>query len=106
MAFAFQEAVVDTIRIKCDRALEQTGLDRLILAGGVSANTELRARLDDSAQKHHRQVYYPPMHLCTDNGAMIAYAGYLRLQNGHQESLSIDVRPRWPMTELSRDRVE
>jgi len=106
VAFAFQEAVVDTIRIKCDRALEQTGLDRLILAGGVSANTELRARLDDSAQKHHRQVYYPPMHLCTDNGAMIAYAGYLRLQNGHQESLSIDVRPRWPMTELSRDRVE
>ena len=103
IAFAFQEAVVDTIRIKCDRAMEQTGLDRLILAGGVSANIELRARLDDSAKKHHRQVYYPPLHLCTDNGAMIAYAGYLRLQHGHQESLSIDVQPRWPMTELDRN---
>jgi N6-L-threonylcarbamoyladenine synthase len=103
VAFAFQEAVVDTIRIKCERAMEQTGLDRLILAGGVSANTELRARLGDSAEKHHRQVYYPPLHLCTDNGAMIAYAGYLRLQHGHQESLSIDVRPRWPMTELNRE---
>ena len=103
VAFAFQEAVVDTIRIKCERAMEQTGLDRLILAGGVSANTELRARLGDSARKHHRQVYYPPLHLCTDNGAMIAYAGYLRLQHGHQESLSIDVRPRWPMTELNTE---
>ena len=100
VAFAFQEAVVDTIRIKCERAMDQTGLDRLILAGGVSANTELRTRLDDSAQKHHRQVYYPSLHLCTDNGAMIAYAGYLRLQYGHQESLSIEVRPRWPMTEI------
>jgi N6-L-threonylcarbamoyladenine synthase len=101
VAFAFQDAVVDTIRIKCERAMEQTGLDRLILAGGVSANTELRARLDESARKHHREVFYPPLHLCTDNGAMIAYAGYLRLQYGHQESLSIDVRPRWPMTELT-----
>ena len=101
VAFAFQEAVVDTIRIKCERAMDQTGLDRLILAGGVSANTELRTRLADSAHMHHREVYYPPPHLCTDNGAMIAYAGYLRLQHGHQESLSIEVRPRWPMTELN-----
>ena len=101
VAFAFQEAVVDTIRIKCERAMDQTGLDRLILAGGVSANTELRARLADSARSHHREVYYPPLHLCTDNGAMIAYAGYLRLKHGHQESLSIEVRPRWPMTELN-----
>jgi N6-L-threonylcarbamoyladenine synthase len=102
VAFAFQDAVVDTIRIKCERAMEQTGLDRLILAGGVSANTELRSRLDESARKHHRQVHYPPLHLCTDNGAMIAYAGYLRLQHGHQESLSIEVRPRWPMSELTK----
>ena len=101
VAFAFQEAVVDTIRIKCERAMDQTGLDRLILAGGVSANTELRTRLADSARSHHREVYYPPLHLCTDNGAMIAYAGYLRLKHGHQESLSIEVRPRWPMTELN-----
>ena len=101
VAYAFQDAVVDTIRIKCERAMEQTGLDRLILAGGVSANTELRSRLGELALKHHREVHYPPLHLCTDNGAMIAYAGYLRLQYGHQESLSIDVRPRWPMTELA-----
>ncbi|MDA0271988.1 MAG: tRNA (adenosine(37)-N6)-threonylcarbamoyltransferase complex transferase subunit TsaD [Proteobacteria bacterium] len=105
VAFAFQDAVVDTIRIKCERAMEQTGLDRLILAGGVSANTELRSRLDESARKHHRQVHYPPLHLCTDNGAMIAYAGYLRLQHGHQESLSIEVRPRWPMSELTRSEL-
>ena len=105
VAFAFQEAVVDTIRIKCERAMDQTGLDRLILAGGVSANTELRTRLDDSAQKHHRQVYYPSLHLCTDNGAMIAYAGYLRLQYGHQESLSIEVRPRWPMAEIMKPEL-
>ena len=101
IAFAFQDAVVDTIRIKCERAMEQTGLDRLILAGGVSANIELRARLKQSVQKHHGQVFYPPLNLCTDNGAMIAYAGYLRLQHGHQESLSIEVRPRWPMSELN-----
>ena len=106
VAFAFQEAVVDTIRIKCERAMEQTGLDRLILAGGVSANTALRARLHDSAAKHHRQVYYPPLHLCTDNGAMIAYAGFLRLQFGHQENLSIEVRPRWPMSELKAPELK
>lgn len=101
IATAFQEAVVDTIRIKCERALDATGLERLVIAGGVSANVELRQRLDDSARKHHRQVYYPPLSLCTDNGAMIAYAGYLRLRNGHQEDLGIHVRPRWPMTELN-----
>ena len=105
IAFAFQDAVVDTIRIKCERAMEQTGLDRLILAGGVSANIELRARLKQSVQKHHGQVFYPPLNLCTDNGAMIAYAGYLRLQHGHQESLSIEVRPRWPMSELNESEL-
>ena len=105
IAFAFQDAVVDTIRIKCERAMEQTGLDRLILAGGVSANIELRARLKQSVQKHHGQVFYPPLNLCTDNGAMIAYAGYLRLQHGHQESLSIEVRPRWPMSDLNKSEL-
>ncbi len=102
IAAAFQEAVVDTIRIKCERALEATGLKSLVIAGGVSANTELRHRLDLLAERKRLAVYYPPPHLCTDNGAMIAYAGYIRLKSGHEETLSIDVRPRWPMTELNK----
>ena len=101
IAAAFQEAVVDTMRIKCERAMDSTGLDRLVVAGGVSANIELRSRLDESAGKHRRRVFYPPLSLCTDNGAMIAYAGYLRLLNRHQEDPGIHVRPRWPMTELN-----
>jgi N6-L-threonylcarbamoyladenine synthase len=101
IAAAFQEAVVDTIRIKCERALSATGLKTLVMAGGVSANLELRARLEQMAAKQGCRIYYPPHHLCTDNGAMIAYAGYLRLQAGGAEDLAIDVRPRWPMTELN-----
>lgn len=101
IAYAFQEAVVDTIRIKCQRALEKTGFSRLIIAGGVSANSRLRETLDQLAQKKNYEINYPPLKLCTDNGAMIAYAGYLRLQASQQEGLSIDVRPRWPMTELN-----
>lgn len=100
IAAAFQKAVVETIRIKCERALDQTALDTLVIAGGVSANVMLRERLDDNARKHHRQVSYPPLQLCTDNGAMIAFAGYLRLAAGMKEDLSINVMPRWPMTSL------
>ena len=101
IAAAFQEAVVDTIRIKCERALTATGLNTLVMAGGVSANLELRARLEQMAAKKGYRIYYPPHHLCTDNGAMIAYAGYLRQKAGGVEGLAIDVRPRWPMTELN-----
>ena len=101
IAAAFQEAVVDTIRIKCERALTATGLNTLVMAGGVSANLELRARLEEMAAKKGYRIYYPPHHLCTDNGAMIAYAGYLRQKAGGAEGLAIDVRPRWPMTELN-----
>ncbi len=101
IAAAFQEAVVDTIRIKCERALAETGLTSLVIAGGVSANVMLRARLEKLAREKHVRVYCPPLHLCTDNGAMIAYAGFLRLQGGGTEGLAIDVRPRWPMTELN-----
>ena len=101
IAAAFQEAVVDTIRIKCERALTATGLNTLVMAGGVSANLELRARLEQMAAKKGYRIYYPPHHLCTDNGAMIAYAGYLRQTAGGAEGLAIDVRPRWPMTELN-----
>ena len=102
IAWAFQEAVVDTICIKCKRAFEQTGYETLVLAGGVSANRLLRERLKQLAQKMSRQIFYPELKLCTDNGAMIAYAGLQRLQLGHREGLDITVRPRWPMTELSR----
>ena len=100
IATAFQEAVVDTIKIKCERALDQTGLDTLVIAGGVSANIELRSRLDMLVRKKNCRLFYPPINLCTDNGAMIAYAGYLRLLCGMSEDFSINVRPRWPMTEL------
>ena len=101
IAFAFQEAVVDTLMIKCRRALQQTGLKRLVIAGGVSANTALRAGLAKLMQQLGGEVFYPKPQSCTDNGAMIAYAGFLRLQSGQTQDLSIEVRPRWNMTELS-----
>lgn len=101
VAHAFQAAVVDTLRIKCRRAFEHTGLDTLIVAGGVSANVELRQTLDDLARTLGKRILYPELKLCTDNGAMIAYAGLKRLELGHHEDLSIIVRPRWPMAELA-----
>ena len=101
IALAFQTAVVDTIRIKCQRAIQQTGLSRLVLAGGVSANLALRDKLKVLGGKHDVEIYYPELKLCTDNGAMIAYAGLQRLRQNHTEDLSITVRPRWPMTELN-----
>ena len=104
IAHAFESAVVDTIRIKCERALQKTGLPSLVIAGGVSANIELRQTLDKLGGELGTQIHYPAPDLCTDNGAMIAFAGYLRINAGHREDLSINVRPRWPMTELN-DRL-
>ncbi|MFA9500462.1 tRNA (adenosine(37)-N6)-threonylcarbamoyltransferase complex transferase subunit TsaD [Mannheimia sp. E30BD] len=101
IAHAFQQAVVDTILIKCKRALEQTGYNRLIMAGGVSANKQLRADVAEMMKKLKGKVFYPRPQFCTDNGAMIAYAGFLRLKNGESSDLSISVKPRWPMTELT-----
>ncbi|AWX16321.1 tRNA (adenosine(37)-N6)-threonylcarbamoyltransferase complex transferase subunit TsaD [Mergibacter septicus] len=100
IAYAFQEAVVETLAIKCRRALEQTGLKRLVIAGGVSANQRLRSRLAEMMQKNKGEVFYPSPQFCTDNGAMIAYAGALRLQHGEHTGLSIKVQPRWPMDQL------
>lgn len=100
IAHAFQQAVVDTILIKCKRALEQTGYKRLVMAGGVSANKQLRADLAEMMQKLKGEVFYPRPQFCTDNGAMIAYTGFLRLKNGESTDLSVSVKPRWAMTEL------
>ena len=101
IAYAFQEAVVDTLAIKCKRALKQTGLKRLVIAGGVSANKQLRQTLAELMQQLEGEVFYPQPQFCTDNGAMIAYAGFLRLKQGQQQDLAIEVRPRWAMTELT-----
>ncbi len=101
IAYAFQEAVVDTLAIKCKRALKQTGLKCLVIAGGVSANKQLRQTLAELMQQLGGEVFYPQPQFCTDNGAMIAYAGFLRLKQGQQQDLAIEVRPRWAMTELT-----
>ena len=100
IACAFEDAVVDTLVIKCRRALEQTGLKRLVIAGGVSANRKLRAVLETKLGERGIGVFYARQQFCTDNGAMIAYAGCQRLLAGQSESLEIDVRPRWPMESL------
>jgi len=100
IARAFEEAVVETLVIKCRRALRQENLKTLVIAGGVSANRNLRARLEKALAKERARVFYPAPVFCTDNGAMIAYAGAQRLQAGQHDSESTRVRPRWPMTEL------
>ncbi|QPK63107.1 tRNA (adenosine(37)-N6)-threonylcarbamoyltransferase complex transferase subunit TsaD [Methylomonas sp. LL1] len=100
IAFAFQQAMAETLAIKCKRALQQTGLDRLIVAGGVSANQEIRRQLQQMSQKERASVYFPRPEFCTDNGAMIAYAGCQRLRAGQSQPLDIFARPRWPIDEL------
>ena len=100
IAYAFQDAVVDTLAIKCKRALKETGYKRLVIAGGVSANKKLRESLTQMMKNLGGEVFYPQPQFCTDNGAMIAYAGLLRLKQGQQSGLAIDVKPRWAMAEL------
>ena len=100
IAHAFQQAVVDTIIIKCKRALQQTGYKRLVMAGGVSANKQLRADLAQMMKNLKGEVFYPRPQFCTDNGAMIAYTGFLRLKHGEHTDLSVSVKPRWAMTDL------
>jgi N6-L-threonylcarbamoyladenine synthase len=101
IARAFEEAVVDTLTIKCRRAVRQTGFPRLVLAGGVSANRRLRASMDAALGREGVRVFYPRPAFCTDNGAMIAFAGWYRLQGGQAESLSFAPRARWDMAGLS-----
>ena len=100
IAHAFQSAVVDTLAIKCKRALKQTGLKRLVIAGGVSANRQLRQQLQQMMQELKGEVFYPRPEYCTDNGAMIAYAGLQRLKAGQTVGLAIEVQPRWSLEAL------
>jgi tRNA N6-adenosine threonylcarbamoyltransferase len=100
IALAFEAAVVDTLVIKCRRALEQTHSKRLVIAGGVSANKRLRAGLETMADKKKARVFYARPEFCTDNGAMIAYAGCQRLLAGQQDGDRIVSVPRWPMNTL------
>ncbi|CAH0222802.1 tRNA N6-adenosine threonylcarbamoyltransferase [Erwinia aphidicola] len=100
IARAFEDAVVDTLAIKCRRALDQSGFKRLVIAGGVSANRTLRSKLAEMMQKRGGEVFYARPEFCTDNGAMIAYAGMVRMKGGAYAELSVTVRPRWPLAEL------
>ena len=100
ISLAFQQAVVETLTIKCKRALKQTGMKRLVIAGGVSANKSLRTSLEKMLGELKGNVFYARPEFCTDNGAMIAFAGCQRLQAGQKEDLSISVQARWPMEQL------
>ncbi|KZN33100.1 UGMP family protein [Pseudoalteromonas luteoviolacea S2607] len=100
IAHAFQTAVIDTLAIKCKRALKQTGIKRLVIAGGVSANIELRGKLERMMQGMQGRVYYPRTEFCTDNGAMIAFAGMQRLKAGQVAPLDMKTQPRWPLDNL------
>jgi N6-L-threonylcarbamoyladenine synthase len=100
VARAFEDAVTETLAIKCERALQQSGARTLVVAGGVGANVQLRARLNALATRRGIRVCFPRHAFCTDNGAMIAFAGALRLAAGQGESLEVSVRPRWDMATL------
>lgn len=101
IARAFEDALVDTLLIKSRRALDLTGFNRLVIAGGVSANKTLRRKLAQLMAERKGQVYYPRLEFCTDNGAMIAYAGMIHLKSSQFADLAIEVKPRWPLSELN-----
>jgi N6-L-threonylcarbamoyladenine synthase len=100
IARGFEDAVVDTLAIKCERAMQAAGARTLVVAGGVGANLRLRVRLQATAHKLRGQVCFPRPEFCTDNGAMIAFAGALRLQAGQREDEAVTVFPRWDMAGL------
>lgn len=100
IALAFEDAVAQTLAIKCRRALQQTGLKSLVIAGGVSANKRLRQQLQAMVEPLQARLYYAQLRLCTDNGAMIAYAGCQRILAGESEDPAIVAQPRWPLETL------
>lgn len=102
LAASFEEAVVDTLLRKCERALDATGHGTLVISGGVSANKKLRERVDVLCAARSAEAFYPSLEFCTDNGAMIALAGAYRLAAGQRDgSKGFGVKPRWPLHELS-----
>jgi N6-L-threonylcarbamoyladenine synthase len=106
IAYEFQEAVTEVLTIKCMSALRETGLDNLIVSGGVGANAKLREKLNAATKRNLCKVSYPRLEFCTDNGAMIAFAGAMRLkamqgtQNNADKNYSFSVKPRWNLNEL------
>ncbi len=101
IAYAFQQAVAETLTIKCKRAIKQTGHKTLVVAGGVSANQKIRELLTQMTIAEHAKIYFPRLEFCTDNGAMIAYAGCQRLVAGEASTLEITAKPRWPIDALN-----
>jgi N6-L-threonylcarbamoyladenine synthase len=101
IARGFEEAIVDTLLIKCRRALAQSGATRLVIAGGVGANQRLRAELAEAGKQDGFNVYFPRLDFCTDNGAMIALAGAIRLASGQHQDASVQVFPRWDLEGLA-----
>lgn len=101
ICLAFETAVAETLAIKCKRALKETGLNQLVVSGGVSANETIRKKLQDVAKKTGGQAFFPRLAFCTDNGAMIAYAGAQRLAAGQHQDLDFSARARWPLEELT-----
>jgi N6-L-threonylcarbamoyladenine synthase len=100
VAYEFQEAVTDILSIKCMSALRETGFDNLIVSGGVGANKRLREKLNAATKRKLCKVHYPRLEFCTDNGAMIAFAGAMRMHNAQETNHSFTVRPRWDLAEL------
>ncbi|MBK4775744.1 tRNA (adenosine(37)-N6)-threonylcarbamoyltransferase complex transferase subunit TsaD [Candidatus Pantoea edessiphila] len=101
IALAFEDAIIDTLLIKCKQALDKTGFNRLVLSGGVSANYILRKRMTEMVKTRKGEIFFSRPEFCTDNGAMIAYVGMLRINSNMSKDLSIKVYPRWSLAELS-----
>jgi N6-L-threonylcarbamoyladenine synthase len=101
IAAGFQEAIVDVLVARCTRAITQTGMSQMVVAGGVGANRRLRERIDLAGEKAGFRTFYPPVELCTDNGAMIAFAGAMRIGQGVRGALPFNVRPRWELGSLA-----
>jgi N6-L-threonylcarbamoyladenine synthase len=101
IAAAFEDAVVNTLRMKCERALKEGNYQQVVVSGGVSANLYLRELFDKMGKEYGVEVFYPRQEFCTDNGAMIAFAGCQRLMRGEHVGLEIEVKARWPLDELA-----